>query len=80
MTTATTGSADTSGYPDAGRVGGPDVLRPGRGDPRAEPLRFPAWTGWASVTWAQAAETVQTMAAGLLALGILLGSYTRSWQ
>jgi hypothetical protein len=33
MTTATTGSADTSGYPDAGRVGGPDVLRPGRGDP-----------------------------------------------
>ena len=38
--------------------------------PGSEAFRFPTETGWTSVSWAQAAETVQTLAAGLLALGI----------
>ena len=29
----TSGRLDISSYPDAGGVGGPDVLRPGRRDP-----------------------------------------------
>jgi long-chain acyl-CoA synthetase len=38
--------------------------------PHAEAFRHPTAAGWASVTWAQTSETVRTMAAGLLALGI----------
>jgi long-chain acyl-CoA synthetase len=38
--------------------------------PHAQAFRHPTTAGWASVTWAQTAETVRTMAAGLLALGI----------
>jgi long-chain acyl-CoA synthetase len=38
--------------------------------PGAEAFRFPTDAGWASVTWAQVEDTVKTMAAGLLALGI----------
>src|ERR1035441_5979404 len=70
MTTATTGSTDTGSYPapavSLARMFYDRVAAP----PRAEAFRFPAETGWASLTWAQTAETVKTMAAGLLALGI----------
>ncbi len=38
--------------------------------PRSEAFRFPIERGWASVSWAETADTVKTMAAGLLALGI----------
>jgi long-chain acyl-CoA synthetase len=38
--------------------------------PSAEAFRYPVPGGWESVTWAQAADTVTTLAAGLLALGI----------
>ena len=38
--------------------------------PDAEAFRFPTTAGWESVTWAQADQTVRTLAAGLLALGI----------
>lgn len=38
--------------------------------PDTEAFRFPTDTGWKSVTWAQVEDTVETMAAGLLALGI----------
>jgi long-chain acyl-CoA synthetase len=38
--------------------------------PTAEAFRHPVAGGWESVTWGQAAETVRTMGAGLLALGI----------
>ena len=38
--------------------------------PDAEAYRFPAGDAWTSVTWAQAGDTVTTLAAGLLALGI----------
>ena len=38
--------------------------------PDAEAFRFPADDGWESVTWRRPAETVRTLAAGLLALGI----------
>ena len=38
--------------------------------PGAEAFRFPTEQGWKSVTWEQTGETVRTLAAGLLALGI----------
>ncbi len=38
--------------------------------PDREAFRHPTDVGWTSVTWAEAGETVRTMAAGLLALGI----------
>ncbi len=38
--------------------------------PDVEAYRFPEGTGWESVTWRQTGETVRTLAAGLLALGI----------
>ena len=38
--------------------------------PDREAFRFPAGEGWESVTWRQTGETVRTIAAGLLALGI----------
>jgi long-chain acyl-CoA synthetase len=38
--------------------------------PDAEAFRFPTDAGWESVTWAQVEDTVKTMAAGLLALGL----------
>ena len=70
MTATATGSTDTSSYPaptvSVARMFYDRVAA----TPRAEAFRFPAGTGWASLTWAQTAETVKTMAAGLLALGI----------
>ncbi|NYD40068.1 AMP-dependent synthetase/ligase [Nocardioides panaciterrulae] len=38
--------------------------------PDAEAFRFPTDSGWQSVTWAQVEDTVRTMAAGLLELGV----------
>ncbi|CAI9414667.1 AMP-dependent synthetase/ligase [Nocardioides sp. T2.26MG-1] len=38
--------------------------------PDLEAFRFPGEEGWRSVTWRQTGETVRTLAAGLLALGI----------
>ncbi|ABL82121.1 MULTISPECIES: long-chain fatty acid--CoA ligase [unclassified Nocardioides] len=38
--------------------------------PDQEAFRFPDGAGWRSVTWRQTGETVRTLAAGLLALGI----------
>ena len=38
--------------------------------PDAEAFRFPRNGGWQSLTWAQTAQTVRALAAGLLALGI----------
>jgi long-chain acyl-CoA synthetase len=38
--------------------------------PDAEAFRFPTDAGWESVTWRQVEDTVKTMAAGLLALGV----------
>lgn len=39
--------------------------------PDLEAFRFPVADGWRSVTWRQTGETVRTLAAGLLTLGIL---------
>jgi long-chain acyl-CoA synthetase len=70
MTLTATGSTDTSGYPQPA----PSVARMlcdrVAASPHAEAFRFPAESGWTSVSWTQVAETVKTMAAGLLALGI----------
>jgi long-chain acyl-CoA synthetase len=38
--------------------------------PNREAFRFPTATGWQSVTWARVDDTVRTIAAGLLALGL----------
>ena len=38
--------------------------------PDKEAFRYPGKGGWTSVTWKQAAERVEALAAGLLALGI----------
>ncbi len=70
MTTTTTGSTDTSSYPAPAVSLARMFYDRVAATPRAEAFRFPAGTGWASLTWAQTAETVKTMAAGLLALGI----------
>ena len=70
MTTATTGSTDTGGYPAPAMSLGRMFYDRVAATPQAEAFRFPAGPGWASVTWAQTAETVKTIAAGLLALGI----------
>ena len=70
MTTATTGSTDTGSYPAPAVSLARMFYDRVAATPRAEAFRFPAETGWASLTWAQTAETVKTMAAGLLALGI----------
>ncbi len=70
MTMTTMGSSDTSAYPEPA----PSVARMFydrvAATPGGEAYRFPTGSGWASVTWAQALETVKTLAAGLLALGI----------
>ena len=70
MTMTTMGSTDTSSYPEPA----PSVARMFydrvAATPDREAFRFPAGTGWTSVTWAQTMETVKTLAAGLLALGI----------
>ncbi|MGO8961187.1 MAG: AMP-dependent synthetase/ligase [Streptosporangiaceae bacterium] len=65
-----TGSTDTSNYPAPAMSVARMFYDRVAATPGAEAFRFPAETGWASVTWAQTAETVKTMAAGLLALGI----------
>src|ERR1035437_3238477 len=70
MTTATTGSTDTGSYPAPAVSLARMFYDRVAATPRAEAFRFPAETGWASLTWAQTAETVKTMAAGLIALGI----------
>ncbi|MGN6334094.1 MAG: AMP-dependent synthetase/ligase [Motilibacteraceae bacterium] len=41
--------------------------------PEREAYRFPQGTGWASLTWGQAGERVERMAAGLLSLGVRRG-------
>ena len=70
MTTTATGSTDTSSYPAPAVSLARMFYDRVAATPRAEAFLFPAGTGWASLTWAQTAETVKTMAAGLLALGI----------
>ncbi len=70
MTLRTTGSIDTSGYPTPARSVARMFYDRVEATPDAEAFRFPTGTGWASVTWGRTAETVKTLAAGLLALGI----------
>ncbi len=70
MTRRTTGSIDTTGYPTPARSVAQMFFDRVEATPDAEAFRFPTGTGWASVTWGRTAETVRTLAAGLLALGI----------
>ena len=70
MSTRTAGSTDPSTYPTPA-VSMARLLRDQvAGTPDEEAFRFPAGDGWESVTWAQVDDTVTTMAAGLLALGV----------
>lgn len=70
MTLTTAGSTDTSSYPTPAASLAQLFYDRVAATPHDEAFRFPTGTGWASVTWAQTADTVTTMAAGLLALGI----------
>src|SRR5664279_5544989 len=70
MTFTSTGYTDTGSYPMPAQSVARMFYDRVAATPHSEAFRFPTDTGWASVTWAQAAETVKTMAAGLLALGI----------
>lgn len=60
MTTTTTGSTDTSSYPAPAVSLAPMFYDRVAATPRAGAFRFPAATGWASLTCAQTAETVKT--------------------
>jgi long-chain acyl-CoA synthetase len=71
MALTTSGSADVSSYPTPAVSVARMFYDRVAATPHAEAFRHPTAAGWASVSWAQAAETVRTMAAGLLALGIL---------
>ena len=71
MGLTTSGSTDTSSYPTPALSVAQMFYDRVAATPNAEAFRHPTAAGWASVTWAQTAETVRTMAAGLLALGIL---------
>src|SRR5665213_3179404 len=66
----TAGTADTSSYPTPAVSVARMFYDRVAATPEAEAFRFPTNGGWTSVTWAQTEETVKTMAAGLLALGI----------
>ncbi len=70
MTMTTTGSTDTSSYATPATSLARMFYNRVAAAPQAEAFRFPTESGWTSVTWAQTAETVKKMAAGLLALGI----------
>ncbi len=70
MITATSGSTDTTAYPMPAVSVARMFYDRVAATPDAEAFRHPVAGGWASVTWVQAAETVKTLAAGLLALGI----------
>ncbi len=70
MTTTAKGTAETSGYPTPAVSVARMFYDRVAATPDAEAFRYPRDGGWASVTWAQTAETVRVTAAGLLALGI----------
>ncbi len=70
MTLTTSGSSDTSGSPLPAQSLARMFYDRVAATPHGEAFRFPTKTGWASVTWAETEETVRTIAAGLLALGI----------
>lgn len=71
MALTTSGSTDTRSYPRPKLSVARMFYDRVAATPHAEAYRHPTAAGWTSVTWAQTAETVTTMAAGLLALGIL---------
>jgi hypothetical protein len=60
MTTTTTGSTDTSSYPAPAVWLARMFYDRVAATPRAGAFRFPAATGWASLTCAQTAETAKT--------------------
>ena len=70
MTLTTMGSTDTSSYPTPALSVARMFYDRVAATPDAEAFRIPVDGGWASVTWAQVADTVKATAAGLLALGI----------
>ena len=70
MALMTSGSTDTSSYPTPALSVARMFYDRVAATPQAEAFRHPTAAGWASVSWAQTAQTVRTMAAGLLALGI----------
>lgn len=70
MSRTSAGSTETSGYPAPAESMARLFHDRVAATPDAEAFRFPTDAGWGSATWAQVAETVRTIAAGLLALGL----------
>ncbi|HET9648007.1 MAG TPA: long-chain fatty acid--CoA ligase [Microlunatus sp.] len=70
MTRTTSGSTDPTAYPEPAASLPRLFFDRVAATPRAEAYRYPADGGWVSVSWAQTAESVKTLAAGLLSLGI----------
>jgi long-chain acyl-CoA synthetase len=70
MSLRSTGSIDPGSYPAPAASVARLFYDRVAATPHAEAFRFPTGSSWTSVTWSQAAETVKTLAAGLLALGI----------
>src|SRR5690348_3683969 len=66
----TAGSTGTGGYPAPAVSLARLFYDRVAATPDAEAFRHPTGRGWTSTTWAEVAETVRTMAAGLLSLGI----------
>jgi long-chain acyl-CoA synthetase len=70
VTRTSAGSTETTGYPAPAVSLARLFYDRVTAAPNAEAFRFPTDAGWESVTWVQVEETVKTMAAGLLALGL----------
>lgn len=70
MPLTTSGSIATDSYPTPAASLARMFFNRVAATPDAEAFRFPTGTEWTSVSWAQTAETVKALAAGLLALGI----------
>ncbi|HET8559564.1 MAG TPA: long-chain fatty acid--CoA ligase [Marmoricola sp.] len=70
MTSPTIQQSQPTGYPEPALSLARLFLDRIAATPDAEAFRYPTEAGWPSVTWAEVDDTVRTMAAGLLALGI----------
>lgn len=71
MTVPSAGAADTTSYPTPARSVPRLFYDRVAASPAAEAFRHPSGSAWTSVTWGEVGERVTTVAAGLLALGIL---------
>jgi len=70
MAKTSTGTTDTSGYPTPSRSFATMLQERTAKTPDHEAFRHPVGDGWESLTWAQTLRRSETIAAGLLSLGL----------